>query len=128
MGNSFIDRYTQACDADDIEEAEALSDEILDAIVDVGRDIFNRLAPPSPSGETLLQDLHTLLCPKEYFFSFQTLNGKAEVLRQDSGVKQRAVFVGQSGQPFHLKIHKNCNLPAYSTKEIHVVENLLNAG
>jgi len=26
--NSFIDRYNQACDADDIEEAEALSDEI----------------------------------------------------------------------------------------------------
>ncbi|KAF5629990.1 kinase-like (PK-like) [Fusarium tjaetaba] len=105
--NSFIDRYTQACDADDIEEAEVLSDEILDALVDAGRDIFNRLAPPPPSGETLLQDLHTLLYPKEYFFSFQTMNGKAEVRRQDSGVKQRPVF---------------------STQEIHVVENLRNAG
>ncbi|KAF5562055.1 kinase-like (PK-like) [Fusarium napiforme] len=126
--NSFINRYTQACDADDIEEAEALSDEILDAIVDAGRDIFDRLAPPPPSGETLLQDLHTLLCPKEYLFSFETLNGKAEVLRPDSCVKQRDIFLGQSGQPFYLKIHKDCNLPAYSTKEIHVVENLRNAG
>ncbi|KAF5590039.1 kinase-like (PK-like) [Fusarium pseudoanthophilum] len=109
IDNSFIDRYTQACDADDIEKTEALSDEILDAIVDAGRDIFNRLAPAPPSGETLLQDLHTLLCPKD-------------------GVKRRAAFVGQSGQPFHLKMQKDRNLPPYSTREIHAVEDLRNAG
>ncbi|KAL5587174.1 hypothetical protein FOVSG1_012310 [Fusarium oxysporum f. sp. vasinfectum] len=102
--NSFIDRYNQACDADDIEEAEALSDEILDAVVEAGRDEFDRLAPPSASGETSSQGLHTLLFPKGYYFSFRTLNGKAEVLRQD------------------------CNLPIYSTKKIHVVEDLRNAG
>lgn len=43
--NSFIDRYNQACDSDDIEEAEALSDEILDAVVEARRDEFDRLAP-----------------------------------------------------------------------------------
>ncbi|PNP85138.1 hypothetical protein FNYG_01526 [Fusarium nygamai] len=126
--SSFIERYTQACDTDDIEEAEALSDEILDAIVDVGRDIFDHLAPPPASGQTLLQNLHTLLFPKEYFFSFQTLKGIAEVHRDNIGFKQDAVLAGQYGQPFNLNIDKNCNLPAYSTKEIHIVENLLNAG
>ncbi|EWZ87351.1 hypothetical protein NW765_013443 [Fusarium oxysporum] len=126
--NSFIDRYNQACDSDDIEEAGALSDEILDAVVEAGRDEFDHLAPPSASGETSSQCLHTLLFPKEYYFSFRTLNGKAEVLRQDSGVKQDAVLVGQSGLPFHLNKDKDCNLPIYSTKDIHVVEDLRNAG
>ncbi|KAG5748479.1 hypothetical protein H9Q70_008855 [Fusarium xylarioides] len=126
--NSFIDKYTQACDADDIEEAEALSDKIFDAIVDAGRDIFDRLAPPPAPGDTLSQDLHTLLFPKEYFFSFETLNGKTEVLRKDSGARQDSILLGRSGQPFHLNIEENCNLPAYSTKEVHVIENFLNAG
>ncbi|RKK56575.1 hypothetical protein BFJ67_g3859 [Fusarium oxysporum f. sp. cepae] len=121
-------RYNQACDSDDIEEAGALSDEILDAVVEAGRDEFDHLAPPSASGETLSQCLHTLLFPKEYYFSFRTLNGKAEVLRQDSGVKQDAVLVGQSGLPFHLNKDKDCNLPIYSTKDIHAVEDLRNAG
>ncbi|KAF4438770.1 hypothetical protein FACUT_4660 [Fusarium acutatum] len=119
--------YTQACDTDDIEEAEALSDEILDAIVDAGRDIFDRLAPPPASSETSSQDLRTLLFPREYFFSLQTLDGKAEVLRKDSGVKQDAVLVVQSGLPFHLNIDKDCDLPMYSTKDIHVVEDLRTA-
>ncbi|KAH7199544.1 hypothetical protein DER44DRAFT_829363 [Fusarium oxysporum] len=107
--NSFIDRYNQACDADDIEEAETLSDEILDAVVEAGRDEFDRLAPPSASGETSSQGLHTLLFPKD-------------------GVKQDGVLVGQSGLPFHLNKDKDCNLPIYSTKKIHVVKDLRNAG
>ncbi|RKK15929.1 hypothetical protein BFJ66_g4584 [Fusarium oxysporum f. sp. cepae] len=125
---SFTIPRDNACDSDDIEEAGALSDEILDAVVEAGRDEFDHLAPPSASGETLSQCLHTLLFPKEYYFSFRTLNGKAEVLRQDSGVKQDAVLVGQSGLPFHLNKDKDCNLPIYSTKDIHAVEDLRNAG
>ncbi|KAF5680547.1 kinase domain-containing protein [Fusarium denticulatum] len=113
---------------DDFEEAEALPDKIPDAIVDVGRDIFGHLAPPPASGPKLLQNLHTLLFPTWYFFSFRTLNGKAEEQRKHIGVEQGAVLVGQSSQPFHLNINNDCNLPAYSIKEIHVVENLLNTG
>ncbi|KAF5530164.1 kinase domain-containing protein [Fusarium phyllophilum] len=126
--NTFLDRYNEACNNDDIEEAEALSDEILDAVVEAGRETFDRLAPPPAPGDTLSQDLHTLLFPKEYSFSFQALMGKAEVVRKDSGARQDSILLGQSGQPFHLNIDKDCNLPAYSTKEVHVVENLLNAG
>ncbi|KAI1039460.1 hypothetical protein LB505_002622 [Fusarium chuoi] len=126
--NCFLDRYKEACDNEDIEEAEALSDEILDAVVEAGRDTFDRVAPPPAPGDTLSQDLHSLLFPKEYLFSFQSLDGIAEVMQKDSGATQNSVLLGQSGQPFHLNIDKDCNLPTYSTKEIHVVEDLLNAG
>ncbi|KAH7168451.1 hypothetical protein DER46DRAFT_623910 [Fusarium sp. MPI-SDFR-AT-0072] len=101
--NTFLDRYNQACDNDDIEEAETISGEILDAVVATGRDTFDRLAPPPASGDTLSQDLHTLLCPKEYSFSFLTAK--------------------------HRWFAKtDCNLPMYSTKDIHVIEDLRNAG
>ncbi|KAF5611235.1 kinase-like (PK-like) [Fusarium subglutinans] len=97
IDNTFLDRYNETCNNDDIDEAEALSDEILDAVVEAGRDTFDRVAPPPAPGH-MPEDLLTLLFPKEYSFSFQALNGKAEV---------------------------HCNLPAYSTKEIHVVESLI---
>ncbi|CVK91279.1 uncharacterized protein FMAN_09422 [Fusarium mangiferae] len=126
--NSFLDSYNEACNNDDIEEAESLSDEILDAVVEAGRDTFDRLAPPPSPCDKSSQDLHTLLLPKEYSFSFQALNGIAEVVQKDCGAGQDTVLLGQSGQPFHLNIDKDCKLPIYSTKELHVVENLLNAG
>ncbi|KAI1026331.1 hypothetical protein LB503_012824 [Fusarium chuoi] len=126
--NCFLDRYNEACNNEDIQEAEALSNEILDAVVGAGRDMFDHLAPSPAPGHILSQDLHTLLFPKEYSFSFQDLNGKGEVVRKDSGARQDSFLLGQSGQPFHLNIDKDCNLPVHSTKEIHVVENLLNAG
>lgn len=126
--NYFLDRYNEACNNDDIEEAEALSNEILDAVVGAGRDMFDRLAPPPVPGDPLSQYLHTLLFPKEYSFSFQVLDGIVEVVQKDSGARQDSVLLGQSGQPFHLNIDKHCDMPTYSTGEIHVVENLLNVG
>lgn len=38
------------------------------------------------------------------------------------------VLLGQSGQPFHLSTAKDFNLPTFSTKDIHVLENLVNEG
>ncbi|KAL9566575.1 hypothetical protein ACKAV7_009490 [Fusarium commune] len=46
------------------------------------------------------------------------------VVRKDSGARQDAVLC----QPFHLNKDKDCNLPMYSTKDIHVIEDLRNAG
>ncbi|KAF5966169.1 kinase domain-containing protein [Fusarium bulbicola] len=124
IDNTVLDRYNETCDNDDIDEAEALSDEILDAVVEAGRDTFDRLTPPPAPGH-MPGDLHTLLFPKDYSFSFQALNGKAEVVPKDSGARQDSIPLGRSGQPFHLNVNKHCNLPAYSTKEIHVVESLI---
>ncbi|KAG7150104.1 hypothetical protein HYQ46_000966 [Verticillium longisporum] len=78
--NSFIERYNIACDAEDDDEADTLSDEILDAIVEVGRPIFDQLAPPPAPGATLSTDLHTLLFPDEFAFCFRSWYGKAELI------------------------------------------------
>lgn len=48
--NSFIERYKVACDAEDVDEAETLSNDILDAIVEAGRPILDQLAPPPAHG------------------------------------------------------------------------------
>ncbi|KAF9767661.1 hypothetical protein IL306_015138 [Fusarium sp. DS 682] len=128
LENSFIDRYSEAFEADEIEECETVSDEILDAVVEVGKDTFDRLAPPPATGTSLSQDLYTLLFPKKYSFSFQTLNGKAEVVCKDDYPTGSPVLLGRTGQPFHLNTDKDCNLPTFSAKDIHVAENLLNAG
>lgn len=41
----LIGKYNAACIAEDYDEEAAISDQILDSIVDVGRPIFNQLAP-----------------------------------------------------------------------------------
>lgn len=126
--NSFTDRYNAACNADDLDEAETLGDEILDAVVETGRSIFDRLGPPPEPGVAHSQDLHTLLLPKEYTFSFQTLNGKAVVVRNDTHGNDNSILLGRFGQPFHLNKDKDCDLPTFSTKDIYVLENLFNEG
>ena len=39
-----------------------------------------------------------------------------------------SVLLGQSGWPFHLNKDKDFDLPTFSTKDIYVLENLLNEG
>jgi hypothetical protein len=126
--NSFIERYNAACDAEDGQEADALSDDILDAICEVGSALFDQLAPPSPTDASSSPDLHTLLFPKEYTFCFQTLNGKAELIRDDSHATHDEAALDPFGQPFHLKVHEDCKLPRISTKNIRVLERLMDRG
>jgi hypothetical protein len=117
--NSFIERYNAACDSDDFEEAEALSDEILHAVVETGRPIFDRIAPPPTSSS---HDLHTLLFPKEYTFHYRTLNGEAELVEHGmhtNGDVSRSIL-----DHFQLKADESCHLPRYSTRDIRVLENL----
>ncbi|KAI4868857.1 hypothetical protein F4820DRAFT_408951 [Hypoxylon rubiginosum] len=47
--DSLVEKYNAAVDAGDEDEEEAVSDQILDAIVEVGRSIFDHLAPPDIS-------------------------------------------------------------------------------
>lgn len=95
--NTFIQKFNSTSDEDDGEEAERLSGEFLDAVVEIGRHSFDRLAPPTAQ----LQDLHTVLFPKEYNFLFRTSDGKGEVVRGNDAMKNQ-VLLGPSGQPFHL--------------------------
>ncbi|KAK7415189.1 hypothetical protein QQZ08_012417 [Neonectria magnoliae] len=114
--NSFIERYNVACDAEDDDEADTLSDEILDAIVEAGRSTFDQIAPPPTLTST---SLHTLLFPDEFAFCFRTLGGKAELIRSESN---------GFGHPFQLKVGRDFNLPRFSTKNIQVLENILYNG
>lgn len=123
--NSFIERYNAACDAEDLDEAERLLDDILDAAVEAGRPIFDLLAPPPAPGATTSPDLQTLLFPIEYTFYFRTLDSKVELIRSD---RHNEASLDPLGQPFHLTVDKAFNLPRFSTKDILVLENLLNNG
>ncbi|KAK7414162.1 hypothetical protein QQX98_006948 [Neonectria punicea] len=114
--NSFIERYNVACDAEDGDEADTLSNEILDAIVEAGRPIFDQIASPPTLTST---NLHTLLFPDEFAFCFRTLDGKAELIRSDSD---------GFGHPFQLNVDQDFNLPRFSTKDIQVLENILYNG
>lgn len=90
MEDSLIKQYDAACDAEDYEEGEAISDRILDAIVEVGRPTFDRLAPPPVPGTTssTSTDRHTLLFPKEYSFRFRSRNdGRTELTLTDEMIE-----------------------------------------
>lgn len=78
---------------------------------------------------TAADDLDTLLFPVEYTFCFQTVSGKKEVVFIDSPTSgNNNSLVGLTGQPCHLKSDKAFNLPIFSTKDIRVVNSLLNQG
>lgn len=123
LENSFIERYNTACYNDDYDEAEALSDEILHAVVETGRRMFDEVAPPT--GGATSQNLDTLLFPREYTFYFRTLSGNPELVREDMPTEN--VVPGPFGL-FQLRVSQSCDLPRYSTRDIRVLENLANNG
>jgi hypothetical protein len=66
--------YNAACIAEDYDEEEAMSEQILNAIVEAGRPIFDQLAPCPVNSTSTSSNLHSLLFPKEYTFRFRTLD------------------------------------------------------
>ncbi|KAJ2969292.1 hypothetical protein NQ176_g8741 [Zarea fungicola] len=119
LENSFIERYNTACRNDDYDEAEALSDEIIHAVVDKGRRMFDQIAPPT--GATGSRDLHTFLFPREYTFRFTTLNENAELVREDTPATEDML-------PSPVRVDPSCCLPRYSSREIRVLEDLASNG
>ncbi|CRK17079.1 hypothetical protein BN1723_011210, partial [Verticillium longisporum] len=61
-------------------EADKLSDEILDAIVEAGGPIVDQLAPSPATGTDRPSDLHTLLVPDEFVFNFQTSDSRTKLI------------------------------------------------
>ncbi|KAM0321440.1 hypothetical protein ACHAQA_010116 [Verticillium albo-atrum] len=102
-----------------------LSNEILDAIVDAGRPIFDQIAPPPAPGATVSTDLHTLLFPDEFAFCFRILDGNTELIRSDSNATHEEASLDPFGRPFQLNVDQDLNLPKFSTKDIRVLENIL---
>lgn len=80
LEDSLINQYNAACDAEDFDEEEDLSNRILDVVVEIGKPTFDQLAPPPALGTSTSSDLHSLLFPKEYSFRFRTQNNRAELI------------------------------------------------
>jgi hypothetical protein len=119
--NTFIERYTKAREHDGLGVAEDLSNEILDAVVEYGRPLFDAIVPPPASRSSLPRDLHTVLFPREHNFFSRTMNKEIEVVHFNKHNGETPILVGQTGQPFHLNTAEGFNLPSFSTKEMFSV-------
>lgn len=136
MEDSLIKQYNAACDAEDYDEEEAMSDQILDAIVEAGRPTFDRLAPPPAPGTSTSTDLHALLFPKECSFRLRTLNGRTELTLTDYGAAGDTApqhgwspDLSEQQRPFHLRVDDDdTTLPRFSTKDISVLQKLIGDG
>ncbi|KAI8627095.1 hypothetical protein F5Y19DRAFT_444326 [Xylariaceae sp. FL1651] len=125
--DSFIERYNAAADSEDVEgEQMMISEQILDAIVEAGRSLFDRLAPPPAPDASTPMDLQNLLFPKEYLFYFCTNveNNTAELIPKGNEYITH--------EEFELKYQPPANqdlvLRKFSTRDIHVLEKLLGDG
>ncbi|KAK3936889.1 hypothetical protein QBC46DRAFT_393995 [Diplogelasinospora grovesii] len=136
MEDSLTEQYNAACIAEDYDEEEAMSHQILDAIVEAGRPTFDQLASPPALGSSTSSDLHSLLFPEEYSFRFRTLNNRTELTLRDGQshgtasdiAPQNGWALEPSEHPFHLRIGDDTNLPKFSTKDICVLQKLLGDG
>ncbi|KAI1812944.1 hypothetical protein GGS20DRAFT_508771 [Poronia punctata] len=142
MEDSFIEKYNAAVEDGDEEQEEMITDQILDAIVHVGRSLFDRLAPPDNNNNNTV-DLHSLLFPKEYLFYFCTdLESNTPELTPKSNNNEddkttTTTTTTTTYEKFDLK-HQlpeeeeeedlSVSLPKFSTRDIHVLQKLLGDG
>ncbi|KPM42599.1 hypothetical protein AK830_g3952 [Neonectria ditissima] len=134
--DSLIDKYNKACDDEDYEEEEIMSNRILDAIVEAGRFDFDQLAPPPPASTSASPNLHSLLFPEEYVFRFRTVDNEVKLVRIKHPPQRAAQDImpqnERSLEPFeplfHLKVTEEADLPTFSTKDILVVQKLMGDG
>ncbi|APA13366.1 hypothetical protein SS1G_08047 [Sclerotinia sclerotiorum 1980 UF-70] len=115
---ALIERYEASFDEDE-DETDAVQQELVNMIWDVGGPIFDQLAPPVATGAPL-QNLHSLLFPETHHFCFARTNGKAELLEQE--------FDNQDYSPPPVKIDNALGLPKYSSKDIQVLKQIVGEG
>ncbi|KAI0424536.1 hypothetical protein F5Y09DRAFT_347622 [Xylaria sp. FL1042] len=125
--DSLIEKYNAAVEDGDDEEEEMISDQILDAIVQVGRSLFDQLAPPPAPDTSTPVDLHSLIFPKEYSFFFRTNveSNTAELIpksNKDTTTHEKFEL------KYQLPANQDLSLPKFSTRDIHVREKLLGDG
>lgn len=118
----LIARYEAAILDEDEDEIDAAQQEIDDIIYIVGKPIFARLAPPLATGGQF-GNLHSLLYPETISFRFATINGKAELLKQDCDS-----YLEQNHPPLPLQINNDLGLPKFSSDNIQVLEKIQGEG
>ncbi|TVY88470.1 hypothetical protein LAWI1_G008273 [Lachnellula willkommii] len=108
----LIARYEAAILDEDVDEIDAAEQEIDDIIYTAGKPIFARLAPPLATGSQL-GNLHSLLYPETISFRFATINGKAELLKQDCDS-----YLEHNHPPPPFQINNDLGLPKFSSDNI----------
>ncbi|KAI1637747.1 hypothetical protein F4809DRAFT_649694 [Biscogniauxia mediterranea] len=125
--DSFIEKYNAAVEDGDDEEEETISDQVLDAIVQAGRSLFDRLAPPPAPDASTPADLHSLIFPKEYSFFFCTnveTNAAELIPKGNEDTTRHEEFELK----YQLPASQDLVLPKFSTRDIHVLQKLLGDG
>ena len=115
----LISKFDSMNDEDEV-EILALQEEIEEIVYDAGGSIWTELAPPLPNGSEL-SNLHSLLYPETFSFRFITNNGKAQLIPHD-------IEEAHHHDHFGMKIVNDMGLPQYSSKDIRVLETLVEYG
>ncbi|KAI1188900.1 hypothetical protein F5B17DRAFT_393789 [Nemania serpens] len=125
--DSFVEKYNAAVEDGDDEAEELISDQILDAIVEAGRSMFDQLAPPPAPDNSTPLDLHSLLFPKEYTFAFRTNveSNTAKLVPKDN---EDTFMHEEFDLKYQLPANQDLSLRKFSTRDIIVHEKLLGDG
>lgn len=106
----------------DEEEYDAITDQIYDVILDVGRIPFSQIAPLSNTAPS--KDLHSLLYPGTLDYRLQTIDGKATIFPIQP---EESVSVPNPGPnpEVVMKFQTIKSIPRYSSRDVHVQEVLV---
>jgi hypothetical protein len=100
-------------DEDEYEKEEAFN-EVQTLAPKSGAPTFARPAPPVAAGSSL-PDLHSVLYPETFFFHFNTVKGKVDVVPHED------TWDFDEPPPFDLDITNELALPTFSSSDIKVL-------
>lgn len=124
MQDSLIKEYEDAvCNSQ--REEDAMTDKILDTIVEVGRSTFDQAVPPNDKSAPP-PSLHPILFPEEFTFVFHTRHNDGEWILETS-VQNPDVSL-RGALPLNIELIQRADVPIVSTKDIFVVEEIISDG
>ncbi|KAJ4196140.1 hypothetical protein NW767_009600 [Fusarium falciforme] len=121
LEDRIIRLVNEAIFADD-EEYNAITDQICDIILDLGRIPFSQIAPLNTTLPN--KDLHSLLYPETLNYRLQTVDGKATIFPIDP---EESVSVPNTGPnpAVVTEFQAIKTMPRYSSRDLHVQEVLV---
>ncbi|KAL6362439.1 hypothetical protein LRP88_03721 [Fusarium phalaenopsidis] len=123
LEDRMIRIVNEAILADD-EEYDAITDQIYDVILDLGRIPFSHVAPLNTTLSS--QNLHSLLYPETLDYRLQTVGGKATIFPIDP---EESVSVPNTGPnpAVVTEFQAMETIPRYSSRDVHVQEVLVSS-
>ncbi|KAI0108843.1 hypothetical protein GGR51DRAFT_513294 [Nemania sp. FL0031] len=125
--DSLTEKYNAAVEDKDEEKVDMISDQILDAIVEAGRSLFDRLAPPPAPDASSPVDLHSLIFPREFSFLFRT-NVETNMAELIARGNEYTITHEAFDLKYQPPADQDLVLPRFSTRDIHVLQKLLGDG